>query len=972
MAQSIGRLAEALREHYAVEREVGAGGMATVYLARDLKHRRSVAIKVLRPELAVSVGSDRFLREIEMAAQLQHPHILPVYDSGEAALPRAADAAPSDGRSTILYYVMPFVDGESLRDRLAREPQLPLVEAGRINAEVASALSYAHAHGVVHRDIKPDNIMLSGGHAVVADFGIARALEANPTGSLTGLGISLGTPAYMSPEQATASNEVDGRSDQYSLACVLFEMLAGRAAFSGPTVQAVLTQSITGPRPRVRAAREGIPVALEAAIVRALSTDPAARFPSVSEFAAAATASVTGAVPTQPRPRALRWLAAGGLAAAVLAGGVLYRRPAGAAVVESARTIAVLPFRTSGPGVEVMGEGMVDLLSANLDALADIRTVEPRTVLRRWRKEEGASADLDGALDVGRDVHATAVLLGSAIATGNSVRLTAELYAIDGEKLGQGRVDGPADSVLSLVDDLTVALLREVWRSREPMPSLRAGALTTGSIDALRAYLRGEQLYRRSIFDSATAAFLRATELDSTFALAYYRQAMSQGWIGNYGDRLARDASEKAVRYSSRLPARERSLLVGYKLFQDASVAAVDSMRRFVAAYPRDVDGWYLLGEALMHTRQTIPASPDELRAPFDSVLALDPTLTPAVLHPLEVSLANRDRPRFDRYMARLKEAGSEDEGRLRAFDAAASLAWGGARADSSLLQVYRSVRGDAYGSLMLGLLRDPGLQPDSMIAAGRWAARQLAGKPMAGRAALGHGLMLSAFGRADSLTALAASLLAEPALAQTGMQLLMVPIYTGTATPEQRRLFEAQLARAKPDGILALWMRAALALLDGDAAASRPYLARFRSVPELSPHLGLVADATEAWAMLVAGDTAAGLPKFEAAVKAIGGWQDWQWLTTPLRYQLALALAANPARRADGVRRLQYGNDDIALQPHLHYALGKAHLAAGDRTAAADALGRFVRLWSGADASLQPRVTEARALLSDLAAEPK
>jgi hypothetical protein len=236
----------------------------------------------------------------------------------------------------------------------------------------------------------------------------------------------------------------------------------------------------------------------------------------------------------------------------------------------------------------------------------------------------------------------------------------------------------------------------------------------------------------------------------------------------------------------------------------------------------------------------------------------------------------------------------------------------------------------------------------------------------------LGYGLALAAFGRADSLTALADSLLGVPALAQTGMQLLMVPIYTGTATPEQRRLFEAQLAKVKPESILSLWTRAALALLDGNAAAVRPYLARLRSLPDLSPQLGHVADATEAWAMLVEGDTAAGLPKLEASVRAIGGWQDWQWLSTPLRYQLALALAANPARRADGVYRLRHGHDDIALQPHLYYALGKAHLAAGERAEAANALGHFVRLWNGADAALQPRVTEARQLLSDLAAEPK
>ena len=235
MDDPLSRLSAALADRYTIEGRAGQGGMATVYRATDLKHHRLVAIKVLRAELAATVGSDRFLREIELSAQLQHPHIVPVYDSGNA-----------DG---VLYYVMPFVEGESLRDRLNRDQKLSFEEAVRLTGEVASALAYAHGHGIVHRDIKPENIMLSGGHAVVADFGIARALSAAAEGqNLTGLGIAIGTPAYMSPEQATASG-VDGRSDQYSLPCVFYEMVTGVAPFRGAAVQAVITQSLTGPRP---------------------------------------------------------------------------------------------------------------------------------------------------------------------------------------------------------------------------------------------------------------------------------------------------------------------------------------------------------------------------------------------------------------------------------------------------------------------------------------------------------------------------------------------------------------------------------------------------------------------------------------------------------------------------------------------------------------------------------------------------
>src|SRR5213592_5090277 len=223
MSGLLGRLQVALAERYSIERELGHGGMATVYLAEDLKHRRLVALKVLSPDLAASLGTDRFLREIDIAARLTHPHILPLHDSGEA-----------DG---LLYYVMPYVEGESLRGRLNRERQLPIEDALRITREVADALSYAHGHDLVHRDIKPENILLQARHAVVSDFGIARAITAAAGGNLTETGIALGTPGYMSPEQGTASARVDERSDIYSLGCVLYEMLAGEPPFTGPSAE---------------------------------------------------------------------------------------------------------------------------------------------------------------------------------------------------------------------------------------------------------------------------------------------------------------------------------------------------------------------------------------------------------------------------------------------------------------------------------------------------------------------------------------------------------------------------------------------------------------------------------------------------------------------------------------------------------------------------------------------------------------
>jgi len=258
--------------------------MAVVYLAEDLKHRRQVALKILRPELAaVCCEPDRFLREIEIAARLAHPHILPLYDSGQAA--------------GMLYYVMPYVAGESLRDRLRREKQLPLDEAMRIAGEVADALDFAHAQGVVHRDIKPENILFQAGHAVVSDFGIARAVTEAGGDALTATGMAVGTPAYMSPEQAAGEHEVDGRSDIYALGCVLYEMLVGEPPFTGPTAQVVMAKRFSDPVPSARRLRSAVSETVDTAVRRALSQVPADRFATAAEFAAALLAPAEAAAP---------------------------------------------------------------------------------------------------------------------------------------------------------------------------------------------------------------------------------------------------------------------------------------------------------------------------------------------------------------------------------------------------------------------------------------------------------------------------------------------------------------------------------------------------------------------------------------------------------------------------------------------------------------------------------------------------
>jgi len=325
MEDTLSLLSAALVGRYRIDRELGQGGMATVYLAHDLKHERKAAIKVLRPELAQALGAERFLREIAIAARLNHPHILALHDSGEAG--------------GLLFYVMPFVEGESLRDRLNREQQLPVDEAVRIAQQVASALSYAHSHDLVHRDIKPENILLAGDEVVVADFGIARAITAAGGEQLTSTGIAVGTPAYMSPEQGSGQPQLDGRSDVFSLGCVLYEMLAGAPPFTGPTAQAIQARRLTDPVPPLRTVRETVPAQVERAIVKALAKSPADRFATAVQFAEALgdrffTTATNGMV-TEPtatrrarRSAVLAGLVLAGLAVGALVGWGLHSRPA--------------------------------------------------------------------------------------------------------------------------------------------------------------------------------------------------------------------------------------------------------------------------------------------------------------------------------------------------------------------------------------------------------------------------------------------------------------------------------------------------------------------------------------------------------------------------------------------------------------------------------------------------------------------
>src|SRR5947208_415931 len=508
MADQLARLQAALADRYTIEREVGRGGMATVYLAQDLKHHRPVAIKVLRPELAAALGAERFLREIETAAKLTHPHILPLHDSGEAA--------------GFLFYVMPYVEGESLRDRLSREKQLPLGDALQIAREVADALSYAHSRDVVHRDIKPENILFEAGHAVVTDFGIARAITAAGGEKLTGTGIAVGTPAYMSPEQA-ASAPVDERSDIYSLGCVLYERLAGEPPFTGPSAESIVRQHLAAAPPRVSAMRAAVPPAIEEGIVRALAKTPADRFATAAEFVEALAAPAQRVRATGRRTSLLA--AGAGLAATLLAaaaGLFVLSRPHGTPALAggTGQSIAVLPFvNVSGaPQEEYLSDGISEELINALSKLPQLQVVaRPSSFAFKGKNED--------VRQIGQALQVATVLGGSVRRAANRLRVTAQLTdARNGCNLWSETYDREMGDVFAVEDEISHAIMRALQVHLVSGDSLKLLRRPTRDVEAYELYLKGRYFYNKGGFgpvQQALAYFQQALARDPNYALAY-------------------------------------------------------------------------------------------------------------------------------------------------------------------------------------------------------------------------------------------------------------------------------------------------------------------------------------------------------------------------------------------------------------------------------------------------------------------
>ncbi len=580
-ASAPAELQAALADRYVIERELGSGGMATVYLARDLKHRRFVALKVLSPALAASLGADRFLREIELAARLQHPHIVTVFDSGDAG--------------GILWYTMPYVEGETLRARLERERQLPLDVALRIAVEAARALEFAHQHGVLHRDVKPENLLLTtDGSTMVADFGIARPW--GEMSKLTQSGVVVGTPAYMSPEQAAGERALDARTDIYALGCVLYEMLAGEMPYSGPNAQAVLARRLSEPAPSLRTTRD-LPVAVERTVARALARTPADRYASAAEFARALQSVDTPARPILQR----RWLAAAVVMLLLAGVAAVIRFRAGAKGPAVPVSAAVLPFAdlSEGKDQEYFSDGLTDELITALSRVEGIN-VAARTSSFQFKNRQ---VDVS---EIGRQLHVGAILEGSVRRSGNRVRITAQLVSTrNGYQLWADAYDRELKDVFGVQEDIARSIIAALQVKLGARGNRALRARPTTDIEAYDLYLKGRFAWNqrtRSGMQLAVSYLEQAVARDSQFALAWAALAdaylLAIPYAGTSKDvdwPKAKAVATRALAIDSTLGEAYTALAYGTMIYDWDWPAAEEDFRRAIAVDPTYPTGhqWY-------------------------------------------------------------------------------------------------------------------------------------------------------------------------------------------------------------------------------------------------------------------------------------------------------------------------------------------------------------------------------------------
>jgi hypothetical protein len=916
-----------LAGRYTIERELGRGGMATVYLAQDLRHHRAVAVKVLRPEFAAYLGSDRFLREIEIAARLTHPHILPLHDSGEAG--------------EFLYYIMPFVEGESLRERLVRDGPLPLEDAVRIAREVADALAYAHAHGVVHRDIKPGNILLESGHAVVADFGIAHAVSKAGGEDFTTSGLAIGTPMYMSPEQWLGT-PVDGRSDLYSLGCVLYEMLTGRVPFAGPTPKAVAARHLHEQAPSLES-MESIPEPVARVVETALEKDREARFQSAGEFVQALTGAVPYRSPDRLSLRARRVAAMILLAAIVAVAGLALSR--GSTPLDPERIVIYPVAATAAKSAVVTPEEVTLALLASLNSSASITGIDGGR-LQGYRSGDAG----EGAGDRLTRRQGAAFYVDARLLTGDSLHLVLDLHDVRGGPVAHRVLDfAPGTTGWSIGIRAALELLPLLIRTGRP-PELPS--LVGRSPAALAEYFLGERDYRRAAFTAATEHFQRAVAADSGFALAAVRGAQAATWDSR--PTVAEAFVRVALEHEAVLPARQRVFAHGFDAWLKGS--ADSARQRFleaVALDPTAAEPWLGLGETYNHLLPRAAPLDTLAEAAYQQVHKLDSTFAPALFHLTEFAVRRGDRQQAAALLAQYRRIAPQADG-LRAAELLLACAQNrisreGWRAAARLTP--RPVF-EAGQSLALAGLRQPA------CAEAAWAA-VLSTDPAGEAASYRFGAMLGLYSLlvAESRDDEARVLLEGDSLFRPALrgQLYILAALAGADFTQEANGYVARamrLYRSDPDNVsnIEVWFLGSWLAHTGDAAEAgvMARLIESRAAKGDGRRDSLLAASLRARAILVSGDTTEALRQLRsltatARSQAELTWNPWESLPGE-RLLLAQVLlrrdrmdeAFQVASNFDSpvpIVYLMYLPASLSLRIHAAEQLGEPRLAQLSRT---------------------------------------
>jgi eukaryotic-like serine/threonine-protein kinase len=957
VSQAIQDLVGSLPDVYAVEREIGHGGMAMVFLAKDRRLGRQVAIKVLKPEIARQLGGDRFLREIEIVGRMTHPHILPLLDSGKSG--------------EVLWYVMPYVEGGSLNSLLKREGSLPVERAVQIAGDVAAALTWAHDHGIIHRDIKPANILLEGEEAIVADFGLARAIDVAAGDSLTSGGLVVGTPAYMSPEQADPRAVLDGRCDVYSLGCTLYEMLAGQPPFLGASSQAIIAQHLGGPVPSIRVLRPSVPPWLEEAVLKSLAKIPADRFTSAGEFAAALKERKAPSRRQTLRP-------AGAVIAALLVlvmAGVLGRRMFRASPALDENLVAVAPFEAFDPGLALWREGMVDILSSNLDGAGPLRSVSPSVIIRDWH----GRADNATALRLARSKGAGLVVFGRLLrSSGDSVRANVVLLDVrSGRRLGDIEHRESLARMDRLGDSLTVEILQQVGQTNEAGTG-RLSSLGAASLPALKAFLQGEHFLRQASWDSALSWYSAAVQADSSFALALWRTQMAMAWL-NWGlqDPAGDAFALRAGAFNHGLAPRESLLITVDSLW--SSLSADDSLvwqrtlRVFstldeaVRRYPTDPFVWYQVGGARYHLAPPLDYTMRQSLDAFDRAIALDSGFAVAYLtHPVQLAMilgGVSEARRYTRGYLRISTPGVEDSA-ARLSD---HLMAAGSLSSPEIEPLVRT----ASAGVLYRAASTLDMWFDSSETAVRLARLMVQGRPRSPEwddkvLRLRLARLLAQRGHLERAYHEFKPLIDHRAPGDENLELFTELAMLGIVPADSARQVFHDWLRASPRGaIFALpwWSQVGDTAALRQAAAVQDSLAEAGDTPARRELARYGVAAAHAYEALARADTSGAAAGFAALPDSLcqDCYLDWK------THAMLLVQRHEPGEARRLLTRVVTFAWTVPSYAGASLLLGRIEESRGDRAAASRAYRATADAWAGADSSLTPQVIEARKALARL-----